>query len=352
MIIPIYDMLLLPGMNYPLTIKHIDRESLEKLVKSGEQLVALPLKHQVKSTPTTDDFYKIGAILKPGAISETRHGLQLMVKVSDFAQVTNVVKEDHGLAGEIMTVNDGLDLDEQQRKEMLSFIKELAAETGKLIKMPNTEEVMKTINDYQDINRLMGFMAQFLNLSVSEKYLLMETNSLKERALHFIDFHHRFHESMKLQVEMAEHFSEKANKNYREQALREQLRLIQEELNEVSPPDGDGKKKDYKTRVEEANLPEEVESVVMEELSKLESQNPQSSDYNVIRNYIDFILELPWSASEESSISITEARRVLNEHHYGLDKVKDRIIQHLAVMQLKKEKKRFYRIACWSSWNW
>ena len=114
--------------------------------------------------------------------------------------------------------------------------------------------------------------------------------------------------------------------------------MIQDELNETSGS-SEGKKKDYRQRLEEAQLPEAIEATFLDELDKFESQNPQSSDYNVLRNYIEFILDLPWHVDELEDISITEARRVLNEHHYGLDKVKDRIIQHLAVMQLKKDKK-------------
>jgi ATP-dependent Lon protease len=337
MIIPIYDLLLLPGMEYPLTIKHIDKESLQDLIDNNEQFVALPLKHQVKGTPTTDDFYKIGVILKPTKIKEGSHGLKVAVEVTSFAEVTNVVRNAQGLTGDVMLIYDDVDMDHPSRSEMLDYIKGLSDEIGQLVKMQNTEDILKSIHEYQDLNRLMGFISQFMQLKTSEKYRLMEITSLKERSLQFIEYHHRFHETMKIQMEMAEHFNERANKNYREQALREQLRLIQAELN--GDKDDKDSKKDYATRIEEADLPEEVKAVALEELDKFESQNPQSSDYNVIRNYLDFILDLPWHVDEEDEISIQEARRVLNEHHYGLDKVKDRIIQHLAVMQLKKDKK-------------
>ena len=87
-------------------------------------------------------------------------------------------------------------------------------------------------------------------------------------------------------------------------------------------------------------MPEDVKTVLLEEVEKFESMQPTSADYNVIRNYLDFALALPWGNIEAENISITEARRVLNENHYGLEKVKERIIQHLAVMQLKKDKNR------------
>lgn len=336
MIIPIYDLLLLPGMSYPLTIKHIDKESLEALIENGEQFVAVPLKEQASGTPNNDDFYKIGAVLKPSTVKETKHGLQVLVDVTSFAQVTNIVNGSTGLQGDVMVIYDDVDLDHASHKEMIDYILTLVDEVSHMFK--GNEKMIQLIHEFTDLNKMMGFMIQGMQVKASEKYRLMETQSLKKRAFVFIDYIKRFNETLKLQIEMSEHFTEKANKNYREQALREQLRIIQAELNENSGDDGSGKK-DYRTRVDEAELPEDVEAIVLEELDKLENQNPQSSDYNVIRNYLDFILDLPWHVADADDLSIAESRRVLNEDHYGLDKVKDRIIQHLAVMQLKKDKK-------------
>jgi ATP-dependent Lon protease len=335
MIIPIYDMLLLPGMNTQMTVKHMDTERLQDLADRGEQIVALPLRHQVDHRPEADDFYRIGVVLKPTEIEKTEHGTKMQVEIASFAQISNLHRGDSGLGGDVMIFYDDVDLDHKATTEMLDFIKNLAEEGAAHFK--GAEDIMKVIRDFTDLNQMMGFMIQGMQVKPGEKYGLMETQSLKKRSLQFIEFIHRFNETLKLQVEMSEHFSDKANKHYREQALREQLRLIQEELNEGK--ESAGGKKDYHTRIEETNLPEEVKAIVLEELDKLESQNPQSSDYNVIRNYLDFILDLPWDVSESDDLSIAEARRVLNEHHYGLDKVKDRIIQHLAVMQLKKDKK-------------
>ncbi len=336
MIIPIYDLLLLPGMSYPLTIKHIDKESLEALIENGEQFVAVPLKKQASGTPNNDDFYKIGAVLKPNNVKETKHGLQVLVDVTSFAEVTNIVNGSTGLQGDVMVIYDDVDLDHTSHKEMIDYILTLVDEVSHMFK--GNEKMIQLIHEFTDLNKMMGFMIQGMQVKASEKYTLMETQSLKKRAFAFIDYIKRFNETLKLQIEMSEHFTEKANKNYREQALREQLRIIQAELNESNEGDGSGKK-DYRTRVDEARLPEDVEAIVLEELDKLENQNPQSSDYNVIRNYLDFILDLPWHVAEADDLSIAEARRVLNEDHYGLDTVKDRIIQHLAVMQLKKDKK-------------
>lgn len=338
MIIPIYDLVLLPGMTYSMSIRHFNKQEMDRLIAAGEHFVALPLKHMVEEMPTKDDFYTIGVVMSISDARESKNGLIVKVDVYKFAEVTNIVSVEHGLAGNIKTIDDQIDIDMTEQLEMLEYIKNLINEASESAHLSNVADILKIINDFDELNPLIGFVTQGVQLSVAEKYRLMETFSLKDRVLLFIDYLMKFKEKLRIQVELAEHFSEKANKNYREAALREQLRIIQEELNENKPGES-GSKKDYRTRVEEAELPHEVEAVVLEEIGKLESQNPNSSDYNVLRNYIDFILELPWHVDEEEDISINEARRVLNEHHYGLEKVKDRIIQHLAVMQLKKDKK-------------
>ncbi|MBN2879105.1 MAG: endopeptidase La [Clostridia bacterium] len=337
MIIPIYDLALLPNMHYVLKIKNINKEELHDRVENGEKIVALPMKNKKLPPLNAQDFYKIGALLHVDEIKNVSDGVSVSIVVVNFAQVSNLEYDGSHLTGEVKIIEDNIDIDSTEQNEMLNYIKNISNDLAS--RMTNVDEVLKMLNEFNDLNKLMGFVTQGMNISSTEKYKLMETISLKERTLIFIDYLLRFKEALQVQIELAEHFSEKANKNYREAALREQLRIIQEELNE-NQTSGDKKKKDYRTRVEESAMPDDIKSAVLEEVDKFESQQPSSADYNVIRNYLDFVLDLPWSADDEDeNISITEARRVLNENHYGLNKVKERIIQHLAVMQLRKNKK-------------
>ncbi|MDF2504314.1 endopeptidase La, partial [Clostridium sp.] len=155
--------------------------------------------------------------------------------------------------------------------------------------------------------------------------------------LRFLDILIDQKESIKFQMEMAAKFNNKVNKNYRESMLRQQLKAIQEELNE-SEGNIAKNKKDYKSLIEAANMPEDVKEIALDELSKLERQGPNSSETNVIANYLDLLTSLPWGESQIRDIDIEAARNLLNKQHYGLEKVKDRIIQHLTVMKLKKNK--------------
>ncbi|MBP7299047.1 MAG: endopeptidase La, partial [Methanoculleus sp.] len=140
---------------------------------------------------------------------------------------------------------------------------------------------------------------------------------------------------LNLRIEVARKATEKVGKANREALLREQLRVIQEELSEGEGSTGDD---DYRERIERSAMPDEVRKKALSELKKLEMGGSQHHESQGIRNYLDLLLDLPWTVGETKEIDIVEARRVLDSNHNGLEKVKERIVQHLAVMKLKQEK--------------
>ena len=335
MILAIENLVLLPGMTYPLRIDRFSEDELVCIRDKNKEIVALPIKwHKDRHEINVEDFYTTGVALEVLEVNPSEKGYHVQVKVLNRVEVSDINIADNMITGKTVSAQEVIDLNENGQKEMMTYIQNIAHQIG--AKFRESEGIVKAIDEIKDLNVLIGYISRFLPFSKEEKYTLMETASLKERSLTFIDYFLHYREAIQLQIEMTERFSKKANKNYREAVLREQLREIQKELNEDEP--AGKKKKDYKTRIEKAHMPEEIQIAALEELSKLESQNPASSDYNVIQNYLDLLVQLPWEMQAEKLVDIGEARRILDEQHYGLEKVKDRIIQHLAVMQLKKDK--------------
>jgi len=336
MILAIENLVLLPGMTYPLRIDRFSEDELACIRDKNQEIVALPLKrHRERHEINAEDFYSTGVVLEVLEVNPSEKGYHVQVKVLNRVEVSEINIAEKMITGKTVSAQEIIDLNENGQKEMMTYIQNISHQIG--AKFRESEGIIKAIDEIKDLNVLIGYISRFLPFSKEEKYTLMETASLKERSLTFIDYFLHYKEAIQLQIEMSERFSEKANKNYREAVLREQLREIQKELNEDEPASGK-KKKDYKTRIENAHMPEEIQTAALEELSKLESQNPASSDYNVIQNYLDLLVQLPWEMQAEKLVDIGEARRILDEQHDGLEKVKDRIIQHLAVMQLKKDK--------------
>jgi len=265
-VIPISDIILLPGMEYTLAYKG---ESLQTLLHDNEeQAIVLAFKRSSKHTsPEADDFYRVGTLVKLlGKLKQEQHHL-LKIKVLERVEVTSLSIDDGTVRAEYTLAPDDVDLDLKSREEMLNYIKRLIHEIGSHFK--GSEPFVKAFDDEQDLNLLMGHVGQYLHISAAEKQALIETRSLKERSLQFMDHLLKQKESIKLQIEMAEKMSEKANKAHRENILREQLKNIQDELKE-SAPEG----KDYRRLIEEAGMPPEVLKVALAEVDKYESQSP------------------------------------------------------------------------------
>ena len=336
MILAIEDLVLLPGMTYPLRIDRLSEDELTCFRDKNQEIVALPVKrHRDRHEIKVEDFYTTGVALEILKVNPSEKGYRVQVKVLNRVTVMDISIEEKLITGKTVAAPEVIDLNEISQKEMMGYIKTTAHQIG--AKFREADGIVKAIDEIQDLNVLIGYISQFIAFSKEQKYTLMETASLKDRTLQFIDYFLHHKEAIQLQIEMTERFSERANKNYREAVLREQLKAIQKELNEDEPASGK-KDKDYKTRIEQAHMPEEIKTAALDELSKLERQNSQSAEYSVIQNYLDLLVALPWEMKKEKIVDIGEARRLLDEQHYGLKKVKDRIIQHLAVMQLKKDK--------------
>ncbi len=342
-VIPISDTVLLPGVTSILRLPRLDEEELENLKRDDHTNIALPLKQNFgHGQLREEDFYRVGVSFKVEEAEQTEKGYRIKIKAHDRVEVNNIRFEYGSIYAEYEVFADNIDLNEKSREEMLSYIKNFTREFSEKYtrseQYRGADQYMKVLDELKDLNSLIVYIAQFMPLSNEEKYELLETQSLKERSLKFMDYLVKLKETVELQFQMAERFSEKANKHYRESVLREQLKAIQEELNE-GREEGSKKDKDYKSKIEESQMPIDIKNTALEELDKLKAQGPNSSEYNVIRNYLDLLVQLPWKKSEAKPVNLGEARRILDEQHYGLDKVKDRIIQHLAVMQLKKDKK-------------
>ncbi|MDD1684972.1 MAG: endopeptidase La, partial [Methanoregula sp.] len=167
------------------------------------------------------------------------------------------------------------------------------------------------------------------------KQALLETASVRQRSITFLELLIRIRDTLSIRMEMAKKVSDRVNRSNREAMLREQLKAIQEELGEGEGGAGDA---GYREQIGHAKMPDDVRKKALTEAKKLETGGSHNHESSVIRNYLDLLLDLPWETEERKSIDIGNARRILESRHNGLEKVKERIIQHLAVMKLKKEK--------------
>jgi len=201
----------------------------------------------------------------------------------------------------------------------------------------NTEQAQELVNGIEDVKLLSYLAATHTEIPLKEKQVILETLSVKNRIMHLLTTLQQHKESLQIQHDIRSKLSSKLGQNQREHILREQLKTIKEELGETEETNTtDG----YKTKIEQARMPKEAHDLAQQQLKKLESINPQSPEYQMIRNHLDLMVALPWSnSSSKKDFSLEHVEQVLNQDHYGLKKIKERILQHLAVMKMKKDKR-------------
>lgn len=333
-ILPVSGILLLPKTD--ITFRISESQQL-KFAEKNQFFIALPKKNKKSNEDLAQsDFYNNGVLFIVNNIIKKDTNILLNAHIISRVKVSDIYKYNDDFYASYETVDESNDLDERNKEEILKYMKKAVEDVSS--NFQGIEQFINEVNRFNDLNKLMVYLARFMPLSEEERLNLLETESLRARSLLFIDYLLRQKELLKLNIQMNEKFSERANKLYREQALREQLRAIQEELNEESGDNEDGKK-DYRSKIDESDMPKGVKKVALEEVRKLEGLGREGIEQNMIRNYLDFLIQLPWKVKESKKINLSFARDILNEHHYGLEKVKERIIQHLAVMQLKNENK-------------
>lgn len=315
--------------------KKIGKEIYKRVSKDDFYGIALAVKEDnVRGLYVEDDFYKIGTLVKIEKAQEMKDFFQMKLKILERIQIEDLKAiKDGNYQATYQLIPDIEDLDAYDQEEMLKHIRHLVSEISENFK--GAKSYVERVNQLDDLTKVIAFIFPYMRLSTSEKQAILEIRSLREKSLKFLDILIEQKESIKFQMEMAAKFNEEMNKKHRENMLKEQLRAIQEELNDSEGKSG---KKDYRELIEEAGMPEDVKEVALEEVNKLDRQGPHSSEENVIRNYLDLLVDLPWGKSEIKDIDIESARTILDEQHYGLAKVKDRIIQHLTVMKLKQNK--------------
>lgn len=334
-VLGVTDMVLFKGTEITIRIaKDPNRDLEQSLMEDSYYALGITVK---KTAPShqyqVGDFYKKGVILTVKSIKLENDFYVLDVMALEKAKIEQFYEFEGELKASYSFDEDVVDLDEMTLKEMLKTIKSLVKEISVYFK--GSEPFIQYIEELDNLPLLCGILLQYMQVNIEDKQAVFEAYSYSEKGMKMIDLLIKQKELYAFQKEISEKFSTEANKNYRKAFLREQLKAIQEELNET---ESGSSKKDFRERIETSLMPEDVKKVAYDELAKFEGLSAQSAERNVVVNYLELLLTLPWGKHKAKEIDIEAARKILDQEHYGLKEVKDRIIQHLAVMKLKKEK--------------
>jgi ATP-dependent Lon protease len=335
-VIPLFEIVIYPDSRTKFNVDKETGEMLLETIRTGgaARAVGLTVKSGTRpSEVTAESLYRTGNLFRIPRVDPTDDGYLVCVQVVRRVRATSVTEKDGKFYATYEPVPDVLDIEPELKERILADIKLTIHETSS--RFTGSEQFTKPIDEMDSADQIMGFVMPFLPVNLAEKQALLEIASVRQRYITFLELLIRVRENISIRMEMAKKVSDKVGKSNREAMLREQLKLIQDELNESEGDTGDA---GYKEKIEAKKLPEDVKKKALSEARKLEAGGPHNHESSVIRNYLDLILDLPWETEEKKNIDIEVARKVLESHHNGLEKVKERIVQHLAVMKLKSEK--------------
>jgi ATP-dependent Lon protease len=336
-VLPLFDIVLFPKTRTKIQVDEETGNILKGEMHEGDAAyaVGLTVRGRTDSSEVSEDaLYTTGNLLKISSVIPADDGYLVSAHAIERVKAERFFKKSGRLYATCRPVPDLTDLDDTVGAELMADIRKTIHEISN--RFQGSEHVTRSIDHMGSIDQIMGFIVPFMPVPLSEKQALLEIVSTRERYITFFEILIKMKENINFRIEMAHKVSDKVNKSNREAMLREQLKVIQEELNQM---DGSGPADDgYREKIEQSKMPDDIKKKALSEAKKLEVGGSQNHEAPVIRNYLDLLLDLPWVTEEKKSIDIAEARRVLESNHNGLEKVKERIIQHLAVMKLKHEK--------------
>lgn len=337
-ILPLRNTVLFPGVVIPITAgRDKSIRLIEEAYKGNKIIGVVAQKDESIEDPSTNDIYKVGTVARILRMLKMPDGnTTVIIQGKKRFEIDTFVQEKPYLQATTKErIEDRSEEKEPEFEAIIESIKEMAVRIIK--ENPNLpSEATFAIKNIESNPFLINFVSSNMNLKVEEKQELLQSDNLKERALLTLKKMDIELQRLALRNDIQSKTRSDMDQQQREYYLNQQLKTIQEELGGVSY---DEELEEMRDRAKAKKWNEEVKETFEKELGRLQRMNPQVAEYSVQRNYLDLLLELPWNEYSEDKFDLKRAQRILDRDHFGLEKVKERIIEHLAVLKLRGDMK-------------
>ncbi|MGG3690231.1 endopeptidase La [Caldifermentibacillus hisashii] len=322
---------------FPTMVLHLDVgrdksvQALEKAMMNDHFIFLTTQKDTSIEDPTEDDFFEMGTLTQVKQMLKLPNGtFRVLVEGLKRGKIEEFLRTDEYFEVRIQTYENEevKDIEEEALMRMILDLFEQYIKMSKKI----SAETFASVQDIEEPGRLADIVASYLPLKLKDKQDLLEIVNVKERMNAIITFLNNEKEVIQLERKIGQRVKQSMERTQKEYYLREQMKAIQKELG-----DKEGKSSEIdklKEKIEKAGMPDHVFEAAMKELDRYEKLPGTSAESAVIRNYLDWLIALPWKTETKDDINIKRAERILNEDHYGLEKVKERVLEYLAVQQL------------------
>jgi ATP-dependent Lon protease len=336
-VLPLRDIVVFPHMIVPLFVgREKSVRALEDVMKDDKQVLLATQKNGTQDDPRADDIYTVGTVGTVLQLLKLPDGtIKVLIEGGQRARIVKFAENPNFFQGFAEMIADR----DHEGKEVEALARSVVAQFEQCIKLNKKipPEVLVSINQIEDPSKLTDTVASHLGLKIAEKQELLETDSVVKRLERVSAFMEGEIGGLQVEKRLRSRVKRQMEKTHREYYLNEQLKAIQKELGDGNEPKDE--LAELEQRIRKTKFTKEAREKSLGELKKLRSMSPMSAEATVVRNYLDWLLGIPWNKPTKVKHDIKAAQKVLNEDHYGLEKVKERILEYLAVQQRVKKVK-------------
>ena len=336
-VLPLRDIVVFPHMIVPLFVgRERSVKALEDVMKEDKQILLIAQKNAADDDPVREDIYRVGTIATVLQLLKLPDGtVKVLVEGEARARVIRFTENDNYYEVYADIVPEQLGPDE----ELEALSRSVIAQFEKYIKLNKKvpTEALASINQIEEPGKLVDTVASHISLKISEKQELLEIDELAERMEKVIAFMEAEIGVLRVEKKIRTRVKRQMEKTQREYYLNEQMKAIQKELGETE--EGKDETQELEEKINKTKLSKEAREKALTELKKLRNMSPMSAEATVVRNYLDWMVSIPWRKKTKIEKDINNAQSILEADHYGLEKVKERILEYLAVQQRTKKLK-------------
>ncbi|OOG92647.1 ATP-dependent protease La Type I [Bacillus mycoides] len=322
---------------YPTMVLHLDvgrDKSIQALEQAAmdENIIFLAMQKEMNiDDPKEDDIYSVGTVAKVKQMLKLPNGtLRVLVEGLHRAEIVEFIEEENAIQVSIQTVTEEEEGDLEEKALMRTLLEHFEQYIKVSKKVSN--ETFATVVDVEEPGRLADLISSHLPIKTKQKQEILEIRSAKERLHTLISIIQDEQELLSLEKKIGQKVKRSMERTQKEYFLREQMKAIQTELGDKEGKGGEVE--ELREKIEEAGMSEETKKAALKELDRYEKLPVSSAESGVIRNYLDWLLALPWTEATEDMIDLAHSETILNRDHYGLEKVKERVLEYLAVQKL------------------
>ncbi len=342
-VLPLRDMVVFPKMIVPLFVgREKSIKALEDAQQNASLIILATQKKAAKEDPKDEDIYHVGTMGNILQMLKLPDGtVKVLVEGLDRVKIEHFSMRGKFITAEVKPVAEK----KENERELEALARTVISEFEEYVKTSKrvSPDVVSAVHQIEDMSKLIDTIASHLTLKVEDKQALLEAVGLKDRFEKLLLMIHAELEMIEIENKIKTRVKKQMEKSQKEYYLNEQMKAIQKELNDGQDDDELGS---YKKKIEKTKLSKEAKERALSELKKLKMMGPMSSEATVVRNYLDWILDIPWKEKSKVNKDLKKAMEILEADHYGLEKVKERIVEYLAVQSRAEDDKIKGPILC------